>query len=160
MALEREVRITDLRSAMQGSAPSGMSAAARQKTWDDRQPRTCSEAPRICSEDQVGNSSASPTLHSPRACHNELNVIVLLAGRTHSRTLFAARAAAVLALNVVAWPALAGQIIFDSLDSAPSSMAFAGGIGPAISGTFNTGPSPVHVALSRRDGLAVLLFTR
>jgi hypothetical protein len=50
-------------------------------------------------------------------------------------------------------PAWAGAIVFDNLHGVTSSSAFAGGIDPVMSGTFNTGPTPIRVkaALLLRD---------
>jgi hypothetical protein len=48
-------------------------------------------------------------------------------------------------LSMLASPVSAGAVIFDSLDSATSSAAFAAGIDPVMSATFNTGATPVRV---------------
>ena len=71
-----------------------------------------------------------------------------------SRSTFATRLMAALALNALAWPALATETIFDSLNGATSSAAYAGGIDPLMSATFSTRASPVRVgvALSLFDG--------
>jgi hypothetical protein len=73
-----------------------------------------------------------------------------------SRTLVAwCSATVVLSLIALASSASASTAIFDSLDGATSSAAFAGGIEPVISGTFNTGSSPVrvNVAMLLRDSV-------
>lgn len=72
--------------------------------------------------------------------------------RMRSRTIFAACSTAVLALSALAWPALASESTFDSLDGATSSAAYASGIDPVMSATFSTGATPVRV------GVALLLF--
>jgi hypothetical protein len=71
-----------------------------------------------------------------------------------SRTIFAGCLSAALALSALAWPALATESIFDSLNGATSSAAYAGAIDPVMSATFSTGASPVRVgvALSLFDG--------
>jgi hypothetical protein len=55
-----------------------------------------------------------------------------------SQTIFAASSTAVLALVEPAWPALASESIFDSLDGATPSAAYAGGLDPVMSATFST----------------------
>jgi hypothetical protein len=61
--------------------------------------------------------------------------------------------ATVFSLIAFSSPAWAGAVIFDSLDGATSSSAFAGGIDPVMSGSFTTGVAPVrvNVALLLRD---------
>jgi hypothetical protein len=56
-------------------------------------------------------------------------------------------------LSALATAAAAEGVVFDSLDAVTSSAAFAGGIDPAISATFNTGtvPARVDVVLLLRD---------
>ena len=68
-------------------------------------------------------------------------------------TLLATCAAASLSLSALATAATAEGVVFDSLDGVTSSAAFAGGIDPVISATFNTGtvPARVDVALLLRD---------
>jgi hypothetical protein len=70
-----------------------------------------------------------------------------------SRTFVATCAAASLSLSALATAASAGSVVFGSLDGVTSSAAFAGGIEPIISGTFNTEATPVRVdvALLLRD---------
>ncbi|HEY5206833.1 MAG TPA: PEP-CTERM sorting domain-containing protein [Roseiarcus sp.] len=67
------------------------------------------------------------------------------------RTFVATCAAA--SLSVLATSASAEGVVFDSLGGVTSSAAFAGGIDPVISATFNTGTAParVDVALLLRD---------
>jgi hypothetical protein len=69
------------------------------------------------------------------------------------RTLVATCAAASFSLSALATAASVDGVVFDSLDGVTSGAAFAGGIDPVISGTFNTKAAPVHVdvALSLRD---------
>ena len=70
-----------------------------------------------------------------------------------SRTFVATCAAATLSLSALATAASAGSVVFGSLNDVTSSAAFAGGIDPAISATFNTKVTPVRVdvALLLRD---------
>jgi hypothetical protein len=71
-----------------------------------------------------------------------------------SRAIFAC-STTVLALSALVRPALASESIFDSLDGATSSAAYADGIDPVMSATFSTGATPVRVdvALLLFDGL-------
>jgi hypothetical protein len=62
-----------------------------------------------------------------------------------SGTKVTAGVATLFALVAVASPAWATAVIFDSLDDVTTSSAYAGGIDPAMSGTFNTGANPVRV---------------
>ena len=66
----------------------------------------------------------------------------------HSRTIFAACLTAVVALSSLVRPAVASKGIFDSLDGATSSAAYADGTDPAMSATFSTGATPVRVCVS------------
>ncbi len=77
----------------------------------------------------------------------------LWGNRMRFRTLVAPCAAASLSLSLLATAASAEGVVFDSLDGVTSSAAFAGGIDPVISATFNTEASPVRVdvALLLRD---------
>jgi PEP-CTERM motif len=61
--------------------------------------------------------------------------------------------ATVFSLIAFVSPAWATAVVFDSLDGVSSSSAFAGAIDPVMSGTFNTGATPVRVdvALLLRD---------
>jgi hypothetical protein len=64
------------------------------------------------------------------------------------RALVAASAAAAFSLIAFGAPVSAGRVIFDSLDSANSGVAYTA-IDPIMAATFNTGASPVrvHIAL-------------
>jgi hypothetical protein len=53
--------------------------------------------------------------------------------------------ATVFSLIVFVSPAWATAVVFDSLDGVTSSSAFVGAIDPVMSGTFNTGATPVRV---------------
>jgi hypothetical protein len=53
-----------------------------------------------------------------------------------------------LSLSALATAASAASVVFDSLNGATSRPAFAGGIDPIISGTFNTEGTPVRVDVS------------
>jgi hypothetical protein len=56
-----------------------------------------------------------------------------------------ARVATLFALVAFASPAWATAVVFDSLDDVTAGSAYAGGIDPVMSGTFNTGATPVRV---------------
>jgi hypothetical protein len=70
-----------------------------------------------------------------------------------SGTRITAGVATVFSLIAFVSPVWATGVVFDSLDGVTSSSAFAGGIDPVMSGTFNTGDTPVRVdvALLLRD---------
>ena len=74
--------------------------------------------------------------------------------RMRFRTLVATCAAVSVSLSAFATAASAHSVLFDSLGGATSSAAFAGGIDPVMSATFDTGAAPVRVdvALLLRDG--------
>jgi high-affinity nickel permease len=61
------------------------------------------------------------------------------------RTFVATCAAAFLSLPVLTTTASAGSVLFDSLGGVISSGAYAGWVGPVISGTFNIEATPVRV---------------
>jgi PEP-CTERM motif len=71
-----------------------------------------------------------------------------------SATKVTAGVATLFALVVSASPAWATSVIFDSLDGVTGSSAYAGGIDPMMSGTFNTGAThvSVDVTLLLKDG--------
>ena len=71
-----------------------------------------------------------------------------------SRTGIAACAAAATWLLGLAGPASAESIVFDSLGGANSGAADTS-VGPVISGTFNTGASPLHVDVALSLSVAV-----
>jgi hypothetical protein len=62
-----------------------------------------------------------------------------------SGTRITAGVATVFSLIAFVSPVWATGVVFDSLDGVTSSSAFAGGIDPVMSGTFNTGDTPVRV---------------
>jgi hypothetical protein len=69
-----------------------------------------------------------------------------------SRTSAISCSGAVLLFSVgLCSPTWAGGVIFDSLDGVTSSVGYAGGVNPAMSATFSTGPSSI------RPGVALLL---
>jgi hypothetical protein len=61
------------------------------------------------------------------------------------RSEVAAGVATVFSLIASISPAWATAVVFESLDGVTSSSAFAGAIDPVMSGTFNTGSTPVRV---------------